>query len=226
MRTNRDDIYVNPLTAIRLFNKTYISIREKIFSDKRYKVTREAWIASMFLFGLSKREQRDWFLRPNPRDETPDFYSCSFKEESYVVRETRQLEVFEWRKESSEVFLTALKRKIKNLHAKSITVICYLRKAGNIGNVRELSEKVQKIKINVMDLWCLASVKPKESHFALFQIYPSPFRLNDTDYDLLLKEREKVSFVKPYRGKREDLKFEPLGKKVLLTPEFQFEEIE
>lgn len=225
MRTNREDIYIHSLTAIRLFNKTYISIGNQIFTDRNYKVTREAWIASMFLYGLSKREQREWFLRPNPKDEAPDFYSCSFKKESFVIQETRSIEVFEWRKESKNAFMDALNKKIRNIYAKSITVVCYLRKSGKLDSVLKLSEKTSKINPRVMDVWCLAAVKPKEESFALFQLYPEPVRLSDVEYDSLLKEKEEVKFIYPYRRKSKELKFEPLGKKILLTPEFNFKEV-
>lgn len=222
MRTNRDDIVVNPLTVIRLFNNTFLSVGEEIFKSAKYKVTREAWITSVFLFALGKHEHRDWWLKPNKLDVAPDFYCFTYQvSNKYSAQYTRSVEVFEWRKESKFSFIEALKNKISKLVVPEMTVVCYIRKSGRLESIKSLSEKVKLLKPRLKDIWVVASLAPNEDNFMVAQIYPDPLRI-DIAYDELTNQKEQVSFLHPYRGKSEKLIYEPLGKKILLTPDFQF----
>lgn len=223
MRTNREDIYIHPKAAIRLFNDSYRAFGTQVLTSSRFKVSREAWITSVFLYTLGRAEGREWFLRPNPKDEAPDFYCCTFtKETKGVVQYIREVEIFEWRKESDNDFIKSLhERKIKRLVVPKITLVCYVRKPGPFGPIKSLSEQINGLKPKVMDIWILASTLPDESRYIVSQLYPHLAAFN-FDYNEVLGEKEKVSFVRGFRaGKADDIEFQPFGK-VLLTPEFQF----
>src|SRR3972149_9022017 len=101
MRTNRDDILVNPQTVIRLFARSYLVLKGDLLYKREYKVTREAWITSMYLLALQHyKKGRDWWLKPNPEDNSPDFFCSSFvrsEKDTHTVKLEMDIDVFEWR---------------------------------------------------------------------------------------------------------------------------------
>ena len=57
------------------------------------------------------------------------------------------------------------------------------------------------------------------------QVFPEVLAI-DIDYDEVLQTKEEHSFISAYRGKSEKIEFEPTGKQVLLSPEFNIQIID
>lgn len=230
MKPNIEDVLVNPYTAIRLFARTYKHFGEElVFKDRRFKITREAWIASMFLLALKNHLNQDWYFRPETKDGSPDFYCYTFIEDKAKkgnIRPQIKLEVFEWRKEDTEEdFLEALKRiKLNKIIDPQITIICYVRRYSVMQSL-ELNEKLKGISPRVKDIWFLGDITPDSKMWRVSQIYPNILSI-DMDYDEILATKEKHSFIHSYRGLSEKMEYEPTERKVHLTPEFElkFEE--
>lgn len=219
-----EEILVNPYTAIRLFAKTYLRIGDVMLKDRKYKVTREAWISAMFLLALKKDSDEDWYFKPETKAGSPDFYCYTFiynQSRGGSIKPEMKLEVFEWRKEDSENdFLEALKKiKLNKIVDPQITLICYIRRTQHIPPAIVLNQQLKKIKPKVKDIWYLGDITPDSKIWRVTQIYPNTLAI-DLDYDEILATREQHSFINVYRGKSDKMEYEPTGKKVNLTPEF------
>lgn len=225
-----NEILVSPYTAIRLFAKTYLRFKEQTFTDRRFKVTREAWIASMFLIGLNKHSKSEWWFSPVTDSGSPDFNSYSFVRSSkgdFSERQLRKLEVFEWRKEDNEaIFIKALERiKLKKIVDPEITILCYIRRNTVIPPAIKLYSELKEINPKVKDIWYLGDVSKDSSIWRVTQLYPNTLAIN-LDYDEILNTKEDHSFLHAYRGKSDKVEYEPTGKQVLLSPEFKFKIVE
>jgi len=225
------EILVNPITAIRLFAKTYLTYREKLLNDRKFKVTREAWITSMYLLALEKNSSEKWWLAPvNDKSGSPDFNCYSFVRKSNIpgnIRQIRKVEVFEWRKEEKENdFVEALKEiKLNKIIDEELTLVCYIRRDINLPSLVSLHEQLKNTSIHVMDIWYLACVDNESKKWKVSQIYPNLMTI-DLDYDEVLNLKEERSFINCYRGKSNEFKYENTDKKVLLTPEFELKELD
>lgn len=219
------EILINPYTAIRLFAKTYLHIGEKLLTDKKYKRTREAWIASMYLISLKKESGQEWYFKPENRDGSPDFYCYTFiynEQKGGSIKPEMKLEVFEWGKEDNEKdFIKSLNRiKLNKIIDPSITLVCYVKKDAVLPPAVELNKEIKKINPKVKDIWYLGSVSQDSKFWRITQIYPNTLAI-DIDYDEVLRTKGEHGFISAYRGKSNKLEYEPTGKQVLLTPEFE-----
>jgi hypothetical protein len=224
MSIDQIEILVNPYTAIRLFAKTYLSIGETLFTDRKYKITREAWIGSMFLLALKNQSDEEWYFKPETISGSPDFYCYTFlhdKSRGGSIKPEIKLEVFEWRKEEKEKdFIEALKRiKLDKIIDPQITIVCYIRRNEKIPPAIELNKRLKEIKPKVKDIWYLGDVTPDSKTWRITQIYPNTLAI-DLDYDQALTIKEEHSFIHSFRGKSDKLEYEPTGKQVRLTPTF------
>lgn len=220
-----EEILINPYTAIRLFAKTFLNFGGVIFTERKYKVTREAWISSMFLLALKKHAGEEWYFKPDTDGGSPDFYCYTFIHDQSKRGSTKpemKLEVFEWRKEDSENdFIEALKKiKLNKIVDTQLTLICYIRRNHNIPPAGVLNRQLKKIKPKVKDIWYLGDVTPDSKTWRVTQIYPNTLAF-DLDYDEILTTKEEHSFIYAYRGKSDKVEYEPTGKRVRLTPEFK-----
>lgn len=220
------DILVNPYTAIRLFAKTYRYFGDIILKNKKYRVTREAWIASMFLIALKKYTNQEWYFKPEKRDGSPDFYCYTFildKVKGGSIKPEMKLEVFEWRKEDNESdFLRALSRiKLDKIVDPNITIVCYIKRDAVVPSAVELNKQIKELNPKVRDIWYIGSIGLDSKNWRVTQIFPNTLAI-DIDYDEILETKEEHSFITAYRGKSKKLEYEPTGKQVLLTPEFEF----
>lgn len=220
-----EQVLVNPQTAIRLFVRTYVRIGNEIFRNRKYKITREAWICSMFLLALKKHSGGEWFLTPERKYGSPDFHCHTFvrskKMDGYDKPEIK-LEVFEWRGNDVEHdFLKALNKiKLHKLVDPQLTLLCYIRKSTTIPSAIQLNKKLKELNPKVKDIWYLGDVTPDSKTWRVTQVYPNTLAIN-LDYDKVLSSTEEQSFIYAYRGKSKEMKYEPSGKQVILTPEFE-----
>jgi len=225
-----EEILVNPYTAIRLFARTYLAFGEEVLKDRKFKVTREAWIAAMYLLGRSKSDNKDWWLAPvTDKSGSPDFYCYSFvrnKSDEHTVRERIKLEVFEWRKEEKvDNLLEALKRiKLDKIIDPEITIVCYIRRDFAVPPAVELKNQIEKFSVKVKDVWYLGNIDPEGKMWRVTQLYPNNMAV-DLNYDEILATKESYSFLHAYRGKSDNVIYEHTGSQVLLTPEFKIQKI-
>lgn len=222
--TNIEEILINPYTVIRLFARTYLSIGETLFTDRKYRVTREAWIASMFLLALKNQSDEEWFFKPETVSGSPDFYCYTFlhdKKRGGSIKPEIKLEVFEWRKEEIEKdFIEALKKiKLNKIVDPQLTIVCYIRRNEVISPAVGLNKILKKVGPKVKDIWYVGDVTPDSKIWRITQIFPNTLAI-DIDYDQVLSTKEKHSFIHSYRGKSDKLEYESTGKQVRLTPTF------
>ncbi|QHO63161.1 hypothetical protein [Candidatus Chazhemtobacterium aquaticus] len=221
----QEEVLISPYTAVRLFAKTYLNVGGVLLSDRRYKVTREAWIASMFLIALQDKFGMEWWFTPVRDDGSPDFNCYSFVEgEIGNSKELLKLEVFEWRKEVEEEDIVEAVKKIKlnKIVDPNITLLCYVRRNVVIPPATILKDKFANLNPKVKDIWYIGDVTPDSKEWRITQVFPNIVAI-DLDYDKVLGTKEERSFITSSFGKTEGDKFKPTGKEVLLTPEFDIE---
>jgi len=219
-----EEILVSPYTAIRLFTKTYLAFGDVVLTNRKYKITREAWIASMFLIAISQDTKSGWWFTPVLREGSPDFNCYSFTRSNkgnFTNRSFLKLEVFEWRKEQNETdFLKAIEKiKLKKIIDPQITLVCYIKRNILIPPAVGLNSKIKEMNPRIKDIWYLGDISGDATTWRVTQVYPNVLDI-DINYDRILKTKETYGFIRAYRGKSDKVEYEPTGKKVLLTPEF------
>lgn len=217
-RINKDDIYISPVVLVQLFDNTRKEVGNKVFTSRKYKVLREAWIASLFSIGLSTYEGGVWWLRPNPEDDAPDFFAFNtrkFEGADYLEGVNASFEVFEWGKNSQEPLIEAIRNKIKDWKAESVSIICYASKENQKINFKEIYEELKNDKINVLDIWILVKVDDLDTH-CIFRVYPDRLAL-PVPHSVPNYFVEPFSFVTKIRGR-----ISRPGVKIGLNSEMEF----
>ncbi len=228
---NTENYLINPYIAIRLFAKTYLATGDKILKDRKYKVTREAWIASMFLIALQKHSKVDWWLTSvSDSSGSPDFNCFSLvmsKSKRGAEKQHIKLEVFEWRKSNHEEDLISALKKIKlnKIIDPEITILCYIKNGGSIPPATILNSQLKKINPKVKDIWYLGDVSLDAKIWRVTQIYPYLLAI-DIDYEEILTKKVEHSFIQTYRASSNSIEFESSNQQVVLTPEFEMELID
>lgn len=229
--SDTENYLVNPYTAIKLFAKTYLAYGQIVLSGRKYKLTREAWIAAMFLIAVMNKYGSNWWLTPiSDESGSPDFNCFSLvMSDTKLGAEKQQmkLEVFEWRKSvPDEEFISALQRiKLNKIIDPSITLVCYIRDGGYISPATELNTKLKEIQPKVKDIWYLGDVSQDARIWRVTQVYPNLVAI-DIDYDQILIKKEGYSFIHTYRGSSDQLIYEHTDQQLLLTPEFELQTVD
>lgn len=224
------DIWINPITVIKLFTKTLLSQTKeqeeipKLVKSRQLRITVEAWRAAIYLIALGKQNSGvKHFLQHNPGD-APDFYGLSlFLKDGLPQGHVRGIEVFQYAPESNLSFIEEVKKKTDKSYGEKTVLVCQIRK--------QFQDKIENIHKEIQELnprneiWVIGgSEKDSEGDQLVTQVYPmisatiisipEVLQLDDTPAfveGLPLKSMEKTN----------SLKFEHLGKQALLTPEFQ-----
>ena len=119
-------------------------------------------------------------------------------------------------------FIEALKTiKLRKIIDPQITLLCYVRKTVAVPPVIELNMEIIRIAPKVKDIWYVGDVSVDSKIWRIAQVYPNPMAI-DLDYDEILRTRAERSFIHSYLGKSNGVVYESSGKKVVLTPEFDF----
>jgi hypothetical protein len=180
-RINRDDVYISPSIFINLFDDTRKEVGDEIFTSRKYKVLREAWIASIYSVGLSIGTSermgtgKVWWLRPNPEDVAPDFFAFNTKpipDKEYAEGINARWEVFEWGDRSKYEFVEAVKRKVGRLNDDKLSVIGYAAKQHELLDFEKLHAELHNEQPNVLEVWILAKLLESNNQLVLTQVYP------------------------------------------------------
>ncbi len=209
VRINRDDVYVSPVVFMEIFEDTRKEIGNEIFTSRKYKVLREAWVASIFSVTLSLGTSASmgtgkvWWLRPNPEDVAPDFFAFNTKlipGEEYMEGINARWEVFEWGKRSEYEFIEAVKRKVGRLHDNKMSVIGYATKENEVLDFKTLYEELKAQPPDVLEVWILAKINELGDTLTLTQVYPYAYtRPAPTNVPVYFKEP--YAFISKFRGK-------------------------
>lgn len=209
VRINRDDVFVSPIVFTELFDDTRKEVGDTIFTSRKYKVLREAWIASVFSVALSMGTSESmgtgkvWWLRPNPEDVAPDFFAFNTKPvpgKEYLEGINARWEVFEWGSKSEYGFIEAVKRKVGRLHDDKMSVIGYAAKENEALDFKALHDELKAQPPNVLEVWILAKIKELSNALVLTQVYPYAYaRPVPTIIPAYFKEP--YAFISKFRGK-------------------------
>lgn len=209
LRINRDDIYVSPLIFTEIFDDTRKEVGDEIFSSRKYKVLREAWIASVFSITLSLGTSESmgigkvWWLRPNPEDVAPDFFAFNSKPipgKDYMEGINARWEVFEWGEHSEYGFVEAVKRKVNRLHDSKMSVIGYAAKENETLDFKALHEQLKVEPPDILEVWILAKIKELGNTLILTQVYPYAYA-RPVPKTVPAYFKEPYAFISKYRGK-------------------------
>lgn len=170
-RTNDNLTYTNPRVLIKLLEQTRKDVGAAIF-NRKYKALREGWIAATYAKGISKATGILIYLRPNPRDELPDYFGFrAVPGKDFNTGENFEFEVFEYGDFSKEDFITALKKKILKYNAPNTIFICYVHKSLQNVNFKQLSEEIISSDPDIAEL-CLVVRFKGEMGTKLIKLFP------------------------------------------------------
>jgi hypothetical protein len=230
MRTT-NNIWINPIIAIRLFTKTLLSRSSmpeediKIIKDRKLKVTVEAWSAAMYLLALDKDQPNvKHFFQPNPND-PPDFFGLDlFIESNVLLGYVRDIEVFQYVSESSLSLEEEISKKVKKAYSKETVLVCHIRKTftDTVGHIYDLVNDLKPKN----DVWIIGgSEKDHNSPNLVAQVFPVMKAIH-VDVAEVIKTDARPAFIQGSMGKNTNMIFEPTGKSLRLTPEFEINEMD
>lgn len=228
------DNWINPVAVIKLFTNS-ISYKIKkgkdlssIIKDRPFKRITEAWIASIQLLALAQKNASiNFFIQENHnRSDAPDFYGLWLHKDSGLNKGyVKGIEVFRYTSESPLSLEEEFKKKISKNYSKDTDIVCHITKKGFRQTLGQISDKIKSLNPK-NDIWIVGSDETKD--VLVSKIYPeiSKTTINIVNVLNISFSDKNPAFIKslPVRKMEElrtgGVKFEKLGKKVLLTPEF------
>ena len=229
IRTNREDIEIHPKAIIRLMDLSAKHLGSIVIKGRRYQPTREAWIASVFLFALEKLHNQTWFLRVNPKENAiEDIFASAYIEIPGLPgasdRKTSKLQVFEYTKHNKNTLIEAVQDKLRSDLTNCI-LICYIKTDYKIvwPSLRaELYSKSPKVR----EIWILGDTGKRK--MVIGQVFSQPSAIF-LDLDEAHRDKEERTFISPFpvskrvaKSKRSPI--QPTGKTILLKPEMLLDE--
>lgn len=231
MRTNRSNILVHPAVVVKLIDHSiqYGVEPKKVIKDRTYAITREAWISAVFLLGLKEITKQMWWLRVNPEENSAeDIYASSYKpiNESGSIQYVLSIQVFQHTAYNKGSVIEGIKKKLKKTDLSNCVLVCYLIKDEFL-EWKKLHEEIKKLKPSASEIWIIGNIGNRK--MIIFQVYPY---LNHAEIDInaVSISKNEPKFIKPYQvSKKESLKkgtyIHPLGKVVVLKPDFSFSDL-
>lgn len=220
------DVFLSPAFAIKRFQ----GLREKhgnkkALSEVEFKPEREMWITGVFLLGIGDLTHKQYWLRPNNEDTTPDTYSISLlASDKGATAEMQNIEIFEYENHNKNTLIEAITKKLDNkAYPDDYTLLCYIHdRGGEKLTPIEIVKQVKKIKPKIAQIWILANVlNPLTSNeHMLIQVYPEPI-VYKFDYLEAIKKQNQVEMIHAKKDLRKMIKeviFEPIGLHILKLP--------
>ena len=232
MRTNRDDILVHAGAVLRMFDNAVQDIgASQLLENRDYSVTREAWIAAVYLAGLRVITEKPWWLAVNTVENSEEDiigYTFTQVDEKRTKKEKLPIQVFERTENSPGDVFQSIKRKLEHTDLTDCSLVCYVKRPEFI-KLDVLSESLASINPNprVRDIWLIATRAGDGRKMSIVKLYPD-FSGRTLVIDLDAEHQDQTSektFLYPFRGVRKGDKFEKTGKSILLKPNFTFEEL-
>jgi hypothetical protein len=157
---------------------------DKVLKDSKFKKEREAWILGVALLGISKATQFQWWLQV-PESDPPDMYTMAIVpnlEKNWNEFHHREIEIMEITKHTNGSIEDEITKKLKDkFYIKETGLVVYLNRSMQIGDMYEINKNLKKNKLNISDIWGIASISPKSQKYILFNIYPEVYA---TSFDI------------------------------------------
>lgn len=226
-RNNRPDILVHANAVIRVFDIGISSVGGSAMEkNPAYYITREAWIAAVYLLALSQITNKGWWLLINPEENSEkDSTAYSFVEVSLKRTDRQELpiQVFTRPETMTNVIFDSFKDKLE-ADLSNTSLVCYSNKSEKIDLI-DLTQKIKQLSPKVRDCWIVGNRPGSPRIKVIIQVYPNVHKPVEVNLDTNYQKPEEKTFLQPYRGPRNGDLFEPLGKTILLKPNFDFEEL-
>lgn len=227
-----NNIWINPITVIKLFTRYILSkvtlpedISELV-KNSRLKPTTEAWRAAMYLLALEKKSPEiNHYMQMNP-DDPPDAFGLElFMRDGLLNGHIRGIEVFQYPQESELSFEEELKKKIDKAYDKDTVLICHVRKKefkNTIGNIHESMKKLHPRN----EIWIIGGSQSDQMGDQLVaKVFPNTDMVQINIHEVM-NMRGYKDFIQGGLGVRRSMIFEPTGKEMILTPDFQIKELD
>lgn len=199
---------------------------ERAAKSVSFQKAREAWVASVFLLGLSQINKKTYWIQENKvPQEDPDVFGVNYRNREDgkrgVVKEIQPIEIFEYPPEAKLGLSEHIVKKLKNkaYHPETIA-ICYLRRDNFKLDILEVITELmlQDNFTSVRELWLLATYDTPETrtNFKIARIYmrgevfPAFGLAYSGDYIELCKIAQ-PDFLRDSRGSQAKVGFSPSG---------------
>lgn len=192
-----------------------------VLADNKFKLDKEAWITAVFLIGLSKTTKKEYWVRGNPEDSTPDTYGISFVElDKGLEQEIINFEVFEWETHSKVSLQDHIYKKIKNKsYPEYFWLLCYAHsRERELIDMEVLYQHFHKQKFGFSQIWVLCGIGDNQNEYTITKLYPDRFQDKFYLEQELKKHIKQLDIIK-IMGRGIDKKFKPLGQKFFPFPD-------
>ncbi len=200
--------WFTPRFALNYFARLAVEKGEQAYKDNKYKKAREAWILGLALLGINKLTNLQWWLQV-PKDDPPDMRAMTLvsnEQKNQNEMNHREIEITQITKYSKAEIEDEILKKLKNkYYTKETCLLVYINRNQYISDMRKIAKKLEG-KINISDIWIVASTSVDSSKHILFCLHP---HIQVQNFDLF----EEANKIPP--GDLIELK--PLSKGVKMT---------
>ncbi|MBK9922328.1 MAG: hypothetical protein IPP09_03990 [Elusimicrobia bacterium] len=185
------DILLSPSQAIIRINELVrIYGKDRVYRESRFKKEREGAVTALFLLGFGLLEPETFWIslgQPDPPDTMAVFYKRRASDRG-LEKHVRNIEIFEWEEHSSVKFVEAVQNKLLlKKYPKDFTLLCNVRRPGENGTFEEWFKVLEKLKLNVAEVWVVGSIVDSQDDYGIFRLYPTR---SHTTFNLNTRLRE------------------------------------
>lgn len=222
---NSSDVLMAPKKIIqRMENIIQKYGSERALKSGSFQKAREAWIASVFMLGMSQRTDRIYWIQENevPQDD-PDIFSYSYRNpeqpgEIGVVKEIQPVEICQYPIQVKKRIAEHIKTKLKNKYYHPETIlICYILRPGEAFKLIDIINGLTDLQTTIREVWVLFNLAGLPvSNFTIARVYlrgisfPEMYLDYKGDYIELCKIPQ-PDFLRDHKGIEKTVKWKPSG---------------
>ena len=213
--------YFSPNFIFKRFQKILEKCgTEYVMKKSKFQKEREAWIAALYLVGLSKNNNKEFWVGIEEVEETPDTYGVALRDIGKGNSlDKLNIEVCEWENHSQLSLSDHIKRKLKEKkYPNYFILLCYVHhRSGEKVDLDEIYKKIMDEKYNVSEIFVVASQQNNQYDHFIARLYPNRLKIEFNRQEEILRLTNQIDIISTSRGTEKT--FTPLGLKEINLPE-------
>ncbi len=192
---------------------------ENTLKNIQFQKEREAWITALYLMGLSKNTNKEYWIGIEEKENTPDTYGVSIRElNKGNSLDILNIEVCEWENHSKLSLSEHIKNKLKyKVYPKYFLLLCYVHH--HTGEKIDLEAEFQKTIIdhyNIGEIQIIGSQLNSQYDHLIVQLYPHRQKFEFNRQDEVNRLINQIDIIRTEKGIGKS--FYPLGLKKIPLP--------
>lgn len=181
--------------------------REKFCSKGQFKKEREFWIASVFLLGLTSKNNKLYYIDNDKNQELPDVVAIYFRKDNRGhIEEKLGIEIKTWSYHDKNDLFSLIKDANKEMPKSTDILLVYIEKEDVKVIPIEIFEKLKKESVAFQEVFIL--MNSGNTGYFIFGLYPKKITINfDISEQMLLAENEygEIKYIESIFGLGSDI---------------------